>query len=37
VVFWFKVGKSPATAIESAPVAVVDLIIPVARAEVPAE
>ncbi len=37
VVFWLSVGKSAATAIVRAPVAVVDLMIPVARADVPNE
>ena len=37
VVLWFRVGKSPATAIVKAPVVVVLFNIPVARAEVPAE
>jgi hypothetical protein len=35
VVFWFRVGKSPATAILSTPVLVVDFKIPVAKADVP--
>ena len=37
VVFWLRVGKSPATAIVKAPVPVVDFKIPVAKADVPAE
>ena len=37
VVFWFNVGKSAATAIDSAPVVVVDFRMPVANAAVPAE
>lgn len=37
VVFWFRVGKSAATAIVNAPVPVVDFKIPVVRALVPAE
>ena len=36
VVDWFKVGKSPATAIVNAPVVVVDFKMPVASALVPA-
>ena len=34
-VFWFKVGKSAATAIDNAPVVVVLFTIPVAKADVP--
>jgi hypothetical protein len=37
VVFWFNIGKSPATAIVNAPVVVVLFRIPVVRAEVPRE
>ena len=37
VVFWFKVGKSAATAMVRAPVPVVLFKIPVDRADVPAE
>ena len=37
VVFWLRVGKSPAAAMDNAPVVVVDFKIPVLRAEVPAE
>ena len=37
VVFWFRVGKSAATAIVKAPVDVVLFRMPVARADVPAE
>ena len=36
VVFWLRVGKSPATAMVSAPVDVVLLRMPVASADVPA-
>ena len=37
VVFWFNVGKSAATAIDNAPVVVVDFKMPVVSADVPAE